>query len=190
METKSTCVVTLADSDIKCTIGGQCECSEYCKVYLPLYKKIIDGGKYCFMTISPKPNPLESDEDKLRHWLNDFYDLRKCSDHILLVVEYTKKMIMHFHFMIKIKDPIKYKKGFIQRWYHLANIEPIYNCQPKHNIHYLFKESDTTKELLDGQKSIYTFDDLKEYVVTKPNLKVQLTRTLRMENLISDDEYN
>ncbi len=158
----------------ECALGSSCECGDYCTKYSDLYKEISASTKKCWLTISPKPHEFESDEDKLREWLNDFYDLRKCAKRFIIVVEYTTKMIMHFHIFIAVMDPIKFKKAFLQRWYYKANIEPIWGRSPKEGIHYLFKQS-TEVETMIEESSIYTPEILKQYIQRKPNLRRQFS---------------
>lgn len=157
---------TLTAKSCKCTISSQCEiedcqCKDFCVNYVELYNKILDGGQYCYMTISPKPSELQDDDDKLAMWLSDFRNLLSCSDKFIIVAEYTQKAILHFHIMIKIKDRVKWIKRFVQRWYHISNICPIYKNQPKYGIHYLFKEIYNTQEVLQTLP-IWTSDTIKE----------------------------
>lgn len=186
MDVKHTCSIAIATGEQKCAIGDHCECGAYCVQYKQLYNEIISGGKYCYLTISPKMIQYEEDEEKLDFWLSEFLNLRKCSDKYIIVVEYTKKMILHFHMMVKVKDRIKWNRGLIQRWYHLANIEPIYS-QPKHGIHYLFKEIDSTKELL-GKRVIYTNEDLDKVKTQRVEMRKQFSKVAKCDNLDEQEE--
>lgn len=160
-----------------CALGSACECGDYCFKFSELYKDINLNTKKCWLTISPKPHELEEDSNKLREWLNDFHDLRKCSKKLILVVEYTTKMIMHFHLFIAVSDVIKFKKAFLQRWYYKANIEPIWGREPKEGIHYLFKASSEVETILE-ESSIYTLADLRKYVQASPTVRRQFCGSL------------
>lgn len=157
-----------------CDVQGECECIGYCKDYQELYDEIAASNRRCWLTISPKPHEFEVDADKVIDWLSDIYELRKCSDKMIVVVEYTTKMIMHFHIFIKITDMIKFKKGFIQRWYYTSNIEPIYGRNPAKGIHYLFKSVTSVAELLTHRVH-FDFKSLKDYVKKNPSLRRQLS---------------
>lgn len=161
----------------ECALGSVCECGDYCFKYKDIYNRIDASTKKCWLTISPKPHELEDDASKLRDWLNDFYDLRKCCKDLIVSVEYTSKMIMHFHIFIAVTDIIKFKKGFLQRWYFKANIEPIWGRCPKEGIHYLFKTSTEVETILE-EASIFTMKDLKLYSTNNPTLRRMFSATI------------
>lgn len=155
----------------KCPIGAGCQCQKYCFHYINLYNEIIDGGKYCWLTISPKPLQIETDEEKMAFWLCEFARVfRYCSNRYLIVIEYTNKMILHFHIMVKIYDYIRFKRQGIQTWYYKANIEPIYGSQPAKGVHYLFKSIDDVASII-GFTPIFTQDNLNSHNKIHSDLK-------------------
>lgn len=130
--------------------------------YQELYDQIIDGGQFCFMTIAPKPDRELSNRDFMIFWFREFYALKKCTRHLLLVAELTKKGQLHFHFMIRLfplRNKYTFIKCFVQRWFHMAIIEPIYGFPPKLGLPYLFKQIEETEAVI-SMAAHYTIDNI------------------------------
>lgn len=130
--------------------------------YQQLFNTITDGGQFCFMTIAPKPEKELSNQDFMIYWFREFYALRKVTRHLLLVAELTKKGQLHFHFLIRlfpIRNKYTFIKCFVQRWFHMAIIEPIYGTPPRLGLPYLFKTIEETEAVI-GMGAHYTIDTI------------------------------
>lgn len=135
---------------------------DYAAKYQSLYDSIKDAGQFCFMTVAPKPDKTLSYQDVMMFWFREFYELKKCTDKLLLVVELNKKAQLHFHFMIRLfpmKNKYTFMKCFVSKWYHLAIIEPIYGYPPKDGLPYLFKSTEETEAVI-GMPAHYTLSDI------------------------------
>jgi len=161
--------------------------------YGAIYNDIVKSCQYCFMTISPKPNPVYTYDDFIKMWFCDFAKYIKENDvnKFLLVIELNKKALIHFHFLVKF-DTIRKKYTFmkyVNRWFHLAVIEPIYNYEPKHGYVYLLKQYDMVLGVLEkspiyDNHEIIENDD-KTFAMMKITSKV-LTKSEVIRKLITE----
>lgn len=128
-----------------------------------LYKNIIDGGQFCFCTISPKPDKMADYEDIQRTWFMEFGQLLDITDKILIVAELNKKGQLHYHMMIRLwplRNKYTFIKKFVSRWFHMAIIEPIYGHEPREGFKYLFKQHDEVEGVIE-ECPTYTKDEIK-----------------------------
>lgn len=127
--------------------------------YSGLIKEIKDGGKFCFLTIAPKPNPKLSMEGTLKPWLDEFASLAKYGFKFVMTIELTKKCQPHFHAYLRTTSRYEYRlKQLIYKWYHKAVIEPIWGYMPKDGQDYIFKECMYTQKVIE-RCPVYTHDN-------------------------------
>lgn len=178
------------EKDCKCNVYSSCkidkcicECLSYCKKYKPIYDKILLGF-YVYYTINPPMKEHETDEFKLNYWLDNFTELLLCSDDLIIVVEYSPKMQLHFHMMIRVKDRIKFEKGLVQKWFYRGNNDVRRLAQPVMGMHYLFKQCDITEKLL-GRSPIFTVIDLIKHKHEMKSARLQFKKSL-----VEDENYD
>lgn len=121
--------------------------------YSNLYDLIISFDYFCFLTVNPKPDSRMRYRDHNEKWLKEFVKVYKdVKAHLLLSIELTKKGQIHYHLMLGFRtrhDKFTFIRRYLQRWFHMANVEPIWNGEPTYKFPYLYKDIDDTKGILD-----------------------------------------
>ena len=155
----------------ECILGKSCECIDYCKMNLPLYHKINDGGKnkICWLTFSPKPQTEAmrqfgaSDHDRFKDFHKSYFKKNKYVKDYILDSELNKKGLLHFHVLFSHTSKVSIIKTVVQPLYFQGNVEAIWDSLPKHGIHYLFKETKSMIEYFDDEcsyfMSVYAYPD-------------------------------
>lgn len=134
-------------------------CCAYCAEYDALYKTILCQGMR-WLTISPPISDIDPDK-YLDAWIDDLENMRKVAKNMILVVEFAN-LRMHFHAVYSVKD--KKKEYIILNGYRKGNQVRVYNGEPTGGRHYLFKDVDVAKEIIDKDPimTMATFDAIVE----------------------------
>lgn len=145
-----------------CQIKG-CECHGLCGTYRPIYDRIIESGKYTFLTWAPKPRTeshyectITNDYDDFKQFFKSYFKKNKYIKDYIVVAELTKKCMLHMHCFFSFTNKVSIIKTICQPLYYKGNILNLWMTKPKLGIHYLFKEHVTMKEYFDGELPVFT----------------------------------
>lgn len=150
-----------------------CSCLD-CSRYRDAYNSIQRSYHSRWLTISPPDN--EGDIHCWhKHWMLRITELLKCSDNLLGVVEFANCRY-HLHIVYSRSDPIK-EYHVLNQFKKDAQIR-VYNGGPKESLHYLMKDADETKLLIEDfiftTKTLFTIKEFnkKEKRIAKQRVAV------------------
>lgn len=131
-------------------------------LYSDIYSRIKDSGRGRWFTLSPL-NDKGTSEAEYKYWTKKLVTLRDIADELILVVEMSQSLNLHYHAYYSRKNPHKefrYKNGWSQE---KAQVK-IFDGEPERGLRYLFKSLDNTGMYFKNKdkKLVYNRDELTQ----------------------------
>lgn len=112
------------------------------------YEGILASGQCRWLTVSPPHNDWEL-EQYYELWMYILYPLVQFSRDLLLLVEMSKDLRLHFHCFYSTKDRVK-EYRYLNGWRKQSMVRA-FDGEPKGGFDYLVKDLEFTAEFLPTQ---------------------------------------